>query len=85
MNEIEMLEEVQKELSKQYLEVSRLEHENEKLKKVLKDCKKMFLKDCQQMFVGKSLLVRFSRLEDIKKIVKKINEVLNDTKAHEIH
>lgn len=35
ITESEILDAVQKELSKQYLEVSRLEHENEKLKKKL--------------------------------------------------
>lgn len=76
MTEKEWLDAVQEELSKQYLKVAELEAQNEKLKKVLNDCKKMFVKDCRQMFAEKSLLVQYSRLEDIKKIIKKIDEVL---------
>lgn len=51
MNEIEMLEEVQKELSKQYLKVAELQNENAKMKKLLKECKKC-IEDCPIFGIG---------------------------------
>ena len=69
MNEIEMIEEVQKELSKQYLKVAKLQAENKKLKCLLQDCKQMFIAE-------KSFLVQCSRMDDINNIVEKINEIL---------
>lgn len=57
MNEIEMLEEVQKELSKQYLKVAELQNENEKNEKLLKECKKC-IEDCPIFGIGSEKKLR---------------------------
>lgn len=75
MNEIEMIEAVQKELSKQYLEVSRLEHENEKLKTILKEARNK-LADCLFKLYDENGHSYITLEQELQNILPKIDGVL---------
>lgn len=76
ITESEMLDAVQKELSKQILRAEIAEAELA-VEKIRKKKMKEVLQDCKQMFIAeKSFLVKCSRLEEINSIVEKINKVM---------
>ena len=79
MNEIEMLEAVQKELSKQYLKVAELQAEKEKMKCLLKECYTVVdtrMINLRGLYNTDDLDVYKRESERLKKLLTKIEEIL---------